>query len=247
MYRPKWQFATTSWTQLLAARDSGSPESRQALEGLCQAYWYPVYALIRRQGPGPEDSRDLTQAYFAELLAKDFLDDYDPSLGRFRVFLKASVKHFLSKERQKAEAWKRGGRVVTVSLDAEELAGRERSLPGAGQTPEEAYERSWASTVLEHALARLRHEFESEGRAEEFALLKDFLTGDEPKVPYREVAAALTTTEAGVKKSVQRLRQRFGSLLRQEIAQTVASSEEVDDEVRYLLTVVAPWGPTSGS
>jgi RNA polymerase sigma-70 factor (ECF subfamily) len=237
------QFVTTSWTQVLAARDAASTESRQALETLCQAYWYPLYALVRRQGFDPEEARDLTQGYFAELLEKGYLDDFDPALGRFRVFLKASVKHFLSKEREKAQTWKRGGRTTKVSLDIEDGEGRYRHEPVDRLTPEEIYERRWALTILERALGRLRTELTDADRGPEFDRLKGFLTGEEPKRPYREVATELSTTEAAIKTSVHRLRQRFGALLRQEIAETVARPDEVDDEVRYLLGVIAPWGP----
>ncbi len=237
------RWATTSWTQVLAARDAPSAESRQALEALCEAYWYPIYAFVRGQGIDPEASRDLTQAYFAQLIEKGYLEDFDPSLGRFRVFLRASVKHFLSKEREKARAWKRGGHTQIISLDAEEVEGRYRLEPVDRLTPEEIYERRWALTLLERVLGELRQEFEGEGRARDFEQLKGFLTGEEPRLPYREVAAALSTSEAAVKTSVHRLRQRFGHLLRQEIAETVAGPDEVDDEVRHLLGVIAPWGP----
>jgi RNA polymerase sigma-70 factor (ECF subfamily) len=192
-----FRFATTSWMQVLAAREAPSSESRQALEGLCRAYRYPLYAFVRRQGHGPEESRDLTQAYFAQLLEKGYLEDYDPSLGRFRVFLKASVKNFLSKERDKAHALKRGGYSQFVSLN------------------------------------------DDEGRSEEFDKLKGYLTGEEIKVPYREVAESLGTTETAMRTSVHRLRQRFGKLLRQEIAETVAAPNDVDDEMRHLLRVIA--------
>lgn len=239
----QWKFATTSWTQVLAAREAPSSESRQALEALCKSYWYPLYAFIRRQGVDAEESRDLTQAYFAQLIEKGYLDDFDPSLGRFRVFLKASVKHFLSKEREKARTWKRGGQSVIVSLDAEDIEGRYRMEPVDRLTPEEIDERRWALTILEHVLEKLREDFKGESREQEFERLKTFLTGEEPKLPYREVAAELATSEAAVKTSVHRLRKRFGDLLRQEIAETVASPEEVDDEVRHLLGVIAPWGP----
>ena len=237
------RWATTSWTQVLAARDAPSSESRQALEALCQAYWYPLYVLVRRQGFDPEESRDLTQAYFAQLIEKGYLEDFDPSLGRFRVFLKSSVKNFVSKEREKARAWKRGGRSQVVSLDAEDVEGRYRLEPVDRLTPEEIYERRWALTILERVLGKLREEFEGDGRGPEFERLRGFLTGEEPRLPYREVAAALSTSETAVKTAVHRLRQRFGHLLRQEIAETVAGPDEVDDEVRYLLGVIAPWGP----
>jgi RNA polymerase sigma factor (sigma-70 family) len=234
-----WRFATTSWTQVLAAREAPSSESRQALEGLCEAYWYPLYAFVRRQGYDPEASRDLTQAYFATLLEKGYLEDFDPSLGRFRVFLKASVKNFLSKERDKAQTWKRGGHARFVSLSADEVEGRYRYEPVDRLTPEEIFERRWALTLLERVLGKLRREFEDADRANEFDKLKGYLTGEEVKVPYRDIAAELVSTESAVRTSVHRLRQRFGKLLRQEIAETVAAPQDVEDEMRHLLHVIA--------
>jgi RNA polymerase sigma factor (sigma-70 family) len=236
------RFATTSWTKVLSARDASSTEARQALEGLCRVYWYPLYAFVRRQGHDAESSRDLTQAYFAELLEKGYLDDYDPERGRFRVFLMASVKHFLSKEREKALAWKRGGRAAVVSLDAQEVEGRYRFEPVDRLTPEQIFERRWALTVLERTLARLRREQEDSDHGREFERLEGFLTGQQAMVSYREVAEQLGTTENAVKVSIHRLRQRYGELLRSEIAETVASPSEVDEEVKYLLGVIAPWG-----
>jgi RNA polymerase sigma-70 factor (ECF subfamily) len=235
-------FATTSWTQVLAARGAATSEARAALEGLCQAYWYPLYAFTRRQGHDAEQARDLTQAYFAQLLDKDYLDDVDPGRGRFRVFLMTSVRNFLSKEREKARAWKRGGRADLVSLD-EDAEGRYRQEPANPLTPEQIYERRWALTILERVLGRLRLEFSESDREREFERLKAFLTGEEPQLPYRELAVELGTTEAALKTAVHRLRRRFGTLLREEISQTVSTPEEVDDEVRHLLAVVAPWGP----
>ncbi len=229
------RFATTSWTQVLAAREAPSSESRQALESLCKAYWYPLYVFVRRQGYGPEESRDLTQAYFAELLEKDYLEDFDPSLGRFRVFLKASVKNFLSKERDKARALKRGGGVPVLSLSADEGEGRYRYEPVDRLTPEELFERRWALTLLERVMARLEQEMTDAGRGEELEKLKGYLTGDTPKVPYRQVALELRTSEEAVKTSVHRLRRRFGAALRREIGETVSSPDEIDDEVRHLL------------
>jgi RNA polymerase sigma-70 factor (ECF subfamily) len=233
------RFVTTSWTQVLAARDAPSSESRQALEGLCNVYWYPLYVFVRRQGHPPEEARDLTQGYFAQLLEKGYLGDFDPSLGRFRVFLKASVKNFLSKERDKAHAWKRGGKAHIVSLDADDLEGRYRYEPVERLTPEEIFERRWALTLLERVLGKLQREFQDDDRGREFDRFKGYLTGDEVKVPYRELAAKLGSTEAAVRTSVHRLRQRFGNILREEIAETVASAKEVDDEMRHLLRVLA--------
>ena len=235
------QWATTNWTQVLAARDAPTDASRLALEALCQGYWYPLYTFVRRQGLEAEDARDATQAYFAQLLENGYLEDYDPALGRFRVFLMASVRNFLSKERDKTRAWKRGGRADIVSLN-DDAEGRYRAEPGDRLTPEDVFERRWALTLLERVLGRLRQEHVAAGRAQEFERLKPFLTGDEPRAPYRDVAADLGMSESAVKTAVHRLRQRFGSALRSEIAETVAHPGEVDDEVRHLLGVLAPWG-----
>jgi len=236
------RFATTSWTKVLAARTTDSTESRQALEGLCRTYWYPLYAFVRRLGHDPDEARDLTQAYFAELLEKGYLEDYDPSRGRFRVFLKASLKNFLSKAREKARTWKRGGHTEVLSLDTPDVESRYRHELADRLTPEEIFERRWALTVLERALGRLRLEQEDAGRGQEFGRLAGFLTGVETKTSYREVAAELGTSEGAVKTNVHRLRGRFGEVLRAEIAETVASPDQVDDEVKYLLGVMAPWG-----
>jgi RNA polymerase sigma-70 factor (ECF subfamily) len=237
------RWTTTSWTQVLAARDAPSSESRLALESLCRTYWYPLYAFVRRQGEGPEDARDLTQAYFARLLEKGYLDDYDPARGRFRVFLMASMRNFLSKEREKARAWKRGGQAEILSIDEVDPEGRYRHEPVDRLDPEQVFERRWALTLLERVLDRLREEQAAAGRDAEFGRLKGLLTGDRPKVPYRDVGAELGISEAAVKASVHRLRKRFGALLREAIAETVASPYEVDDEVRHLLGRISPWGP----
>jgi RNA polymerase sigma-70 factor (ECF subfamily) len=237
----KWEFATTSWSQVLAARDGPTTASRQALEALCNAYWYPLYAFVRLQGYDPEQSLDLTQAYFTELLAKDYLKDVDPSLGRFRSFLKVSLKHFLSKERDKAQALKRGGQAKVISLDGEDAENRYRFEPVDRLTPEDVFERRWALTTIERVLGKLRKEFSELGKEEEFQSLKGYLTGEEPKIPYQNAAEELGITEGAVKASVHRLRQRFGRQLRQEIAETVADPQEVDDEVRHLLQVITPF------
>jgi len=208
----RWKFATTSWTQILAAREGTSSESRRALESLCRAYWYPVYAFVRLQGHDAEESRDLTQTYFARLLEKGYIEDYDPSRGRFRVFLKTSVKNFPSKEGGRTRAQKRGGRLEFVSMD-HTIEDRYRHEPVDRLTPEQVYERRWALTILERMMALLRREFSEAGRHAEFESLKGFLTGEEPRVPYADVAAALKISGGTVKVSVHRLRRRFGNLL----------------------------------
>jgi RNA polymerase sigma-70 factor (ECF subfamily) len=236
------RWATTSWTQVLAAREAPTSEARQALEDLCQTYWYPLYAFVRHQSHDAEEARDLTQAYFAELLEKDYLADFDPELGRFRVFLKTSIRHFISKEREKARAWKRGGRAGVVSFDADPES-RYQLEPVDRLDPETLYERRWALTLVQRVLGRIREESRKSGREKEFDRLKDFLTGQQPREPYSKVAAELGITEDAVKASVHRLRQRFGRMLREEIGTTVASPEEVDDEARHLLGAIAPWSP----
>ncbi len=234
-------FATTSWSTVLAAREASTIESREALEALCRTYWYPLYAFVRRQGFDAEEARDLTQGYFAQLLEKGYLDDYDPKRGRFRIFLQASVKNFLSKERAKERSWKRGGRADIVSLDDDQIEGRYRVEPADRLTPEQLYERRWALTVLEEARGRLRQERIDAGRELEFNKLEGFLTGQQgAQARYKEIAAELATTEDAVKTALHRLRRRFGELLRDVIGTTVSSRDEIDDELKHLLTVISP-------
>jgi RNA polymerase sigma factor (sigma-70 family) len=240
------RFATTSWSQVLKAREGTGTEARQALEGLCETYWYPLYAYVRRQGKEPDEARDLTQAFFAHLLEKETLQAAEPSAGRFRSFLLASLKHFLSHERDRARALKRGGGTPPISLDADAAEKRYDREPAAGLTPEQIFERRWARTVVDEALARLEEESSDEGHLQELARLKAYLTGEEPRVPYREVASELGMTEGAVRMAVHRLRQRFGQLLRAEIAETLADPEETDEEVRHLLLVIRPFEAQRG-
>jgi RNA polymerase sigma-70 factor (ECF subfamily) len=235
------QFATTQWSQVLAAKDPTGTESQKALASLCEAYWYPLYAYVRSQGHDPEESRDLTQSYFAYLLEKNILEDVDPSAGRFRSFLLATLKHYVAKERRKQDALKRGGGTKTISLDKEDAESRYGLEPAARLTPEQVYENRWALTVLERAMQHLETEWKDGERPKQFQHLKPHLTGQEPRIPFREVAAELEMTEGAVRGAMHRLRQRFGQLIRDEIAETVANPDEVDDEVRHLLAVVGPW------
>ena len=235
------KFATTSWSQVLAAREPPSSESRRALDVLCRTYWYPVYAYVRRYVGNATDAGDLTQSYFAELLEKSYLKDYDPDRGRFRVFLKTSVKHFLSKQREKSESWKRGGRADVFSLDARDGEGRYLYEPADRLTPEEIFERRWTLTLLERVLERLKARHTEVGAGEQFLLLEGYLTGRDADAPYHQIAATLNVSESAVKTAVHRLRREFGQALREEIAETVAGADQVDDEVRHLLGVVSPW------
>lgn len=236
-------FSTTQWSQVLTARDSCDTEADEALATLCETYWYPLYAYVRRQGHEAEDARDLTQAYFALLLEKDYLKGVEPSKGSFRAFLLTSLRHFLSHEWEKARALKRGGDTRTISLDIEAAEARFSFEPADPMTPEQVFERRWTLMVLERVLGRLRQWAVDSGNGDQFEHLERFLTGQQPRIPYRQVAAELGMTEGAVKAAVRRLRQRFGRLLREEIAETVADPEEIDDEVRHLLLVIKPWEP----
>lgn len=232
------RFATTHWSLVLAARTGKSVESRTALEALCEAYWFPLYAFIRREGYAAEDARDLTQGYFARLVERRDLEDVRPELGRFRSFLLVSVKHFLSNERDRERAKKRSPGPPLVSLDAQEAENRYRFEPADALTPETLFERKWAMTVLERTLRRLEEESSEDQKARRFEALRAHLTGDAPAASYRELGETLGVSEDAVKVAVHRLRRRFGELLREEIADTVDDSGEVDDEIRYLLGVL---------
>ena len=187
----------------------------------------------------PETARDLTQGFFADLLGRDFLEPVDPAKGRFRAFLLASLKNFLGHERERAQALKRGAGIPTLSLDAEDAERRFGREPVEKLTPEQIFERRWGLTIMERAMARL--EAASSSRAGQFDRLKGYLTGAEPAVAYREVAADLGLSEGAVKTAVHRLRQDYGRFLREEIAATIADPGDLDDELRHLLTVIRPW------
>ena len=225
--------ATTQWRLVLAAQGGPDPEASRALESLCQTYWQPLYAFIRHQGYSADEAGDLTQGFFAELLEKDFLPEVDPAKGRFRAFLLASLRHYLSHARDHERAIKRGGGTKTLSLDT--VAGE----AGYVLEPVDVFERRWALTVLDRAAARLQQE-SGERDGGRYNQLKQYLTSREPQVPYRETASALGISESAVKSAVFRQRRRLGECLRAEVAETVSTPAEVDEEVRHLLTVVQP-------
>ena len=231
--------ATTQWSQVLAARDGSDTEARAALESLCQTYWQPLYAYVRHQGYGPDAASDLTQGFFAEFLEKDFLAEVDPEKGRFRAFLLACLRHYLSHARDHEQALKRGGGARTLSFDTAAGEAGYALEPKEEITPVDIFERRWALTVLERATTRLREE-SGEPDKVYYAQLKKYLISGEPQVPYRETASALGISESAVKSAVHRLRQRLGLCLRAEVAETVSTSAEVDGEVRHLLTAVQP-------
>jgi RNA polymerase sigma-70 factor (ECF subfamily) len=231
-------FATTHWSEVLAAGQAGSPQSAEALDKLCRAYWYPLYAFVRRRGHSPHDTEDLLQGFFARFLEKHYLGDVDQAKGRFRSFLLAALKHYLANEWDKAKALRRGGRVEFLSLEGGAAESRYYEEPVSELTPETLYEQRWAYELLGQVLERVRHEFEASGQSPLFEALKGFLLGESRAVSYAEVAAQQGLSEGAVKKRVQRLRQRYQRLLREEIAHTVARPEEVEDEIRYLFSVV---------
>jgi RNA polymerase sigma-70 factor (ECF subfamily) len=230
-------FAATRWTLVLAAAPGkASVRATDALAELCRVYWYPLYAYVRRRGFDTHESEDLTQEFFARLLAKDFLVGVKPEKGKFRSFLLASLKHFLANEWDCSQAQKRGGGQAVLSLDTLD-AGRRYSLePSQNLTPEKLFERQWALTILEQVLARLQSQMIAEGKQSLFGHLKKYLTADRESAHYAQTAIELEMTEGAVKVAVHRLRRRYRELLREAIAQTVAGPEEIDDEIRYLLS-----------
>lgn len=232
-------FESTQWSAVLAARDGEGSAARAALDGLCTAYWQPLYAFARRAGHSSDDAADMVQAYFTRFLENDFLDDVRPEAGRFRCFLLASMRHFLSNEWDRRKAQKRAGDLGMLSLDFLAAENRLASEPrDERRTPEQEYERRWAIATLERALAALERDEAAAGRAASFAELRSFLT-EHGDAPYREIAERLGQSEGAVKVAVHRLRRRFGERLRRAIAETVADPAEVDDELRYLLRSLA--------
>jgi len=233
-------FAATRWTLVVAAaqKDDAAPAMR-ALTELCRSYWPPLYAYVRRQGYDQHTAEDFTQEFFSRLLAKNYLADADRSKGKFRSFLLASLKHFLSNERERAHAQKRGGGEIAVSLDALSPEVRDRLEPVDNLSPEKAFDRQWAFTVLEQALKRLRIEFTAGGRENIFESLKQFLTGDMRPESYAGAGAKCGMSEGALKVAVHRMRRRYRDLLREEVAQTVATPEEIDAEIRHLFAAFA--------
>jgi RNA polymerase sigma factor (sigma-70 family) len=232
------RFETTSWSVILKAASGDDADARLALALLCEAYWYPVYAYIRRQGSTPVDAEDLTQAYFARFLDKKVARDVRPERGRFRTFLLVSVRNFLHNERDKVRARKRGGDIRLISLDAELAEGRLQALPVDTLTPEVLFERSWALTVVERVRERLLQDAARRGTSERTARLYPYLTGAEPEGSSASLAREWGVSETAVRVALHRLRQRFGRLLREEIARTVEEPADIDDEVRRVLAVL---------
>jgi RNA polymerase sigma-70 factor (ECF subfamily) len=230
-------FAATHWTVVIAAAGGESPSrAGEAMAELCRTYWYPLYAYVRRRNYDIHEAEDLTQEFFARLLAKNYLADADRRKGKFRAFLLTALKHFLANEWDRSQSLKRGGGQAVLSLDARMAESRYGLEPSHNLTPERLFERQWALTVLDRVLAGLQAEFVAEGKQTIFDGLKQFLTANRSSASYGQVAGQLGMTEGAVKTATHRLRRRYRELLRREIAQTVASPEQIDEEIRYLLS-----------
>ncbi len=225
-------FATTRWSVVVAAGSRTSPESREAMATLCESYWYPLYAYVRRRGCQPAEAQDVTQAFFTQLLEKGGLAAAEQGRGKFRSFLLASLNNFLANQHRAATAEKRGGGRTIQSLNLEDGERRYGLEPADNSTPDLIYQRHWAMTLLSRAVGALRDEYEQSKRLHIFDALKTYLGGETSKVPYREIAERLEATEGAVKVAVHRLRRRCRELLREEIAQTVNSPDEIDDELQ---------------
>ena len=224
---------------MLAAGRRRAPQADVALEELCRTYWYPLYVYVRRQGHSKEDAEDLTQAFFARFLAKNYLEGLRSDKGKFRAFLLASLKHFLANEWDRSQRQKRGGGATTLSLDWQDAEARYQIDPADRLSPDKLYDRAWATALLEQVIARLRAECAAEGRGKVFEQLKPFLTMGKSDMPYAQAAASLGLNEGAARVAVHRLRKRYRELLRQEIAQTLADPANIEEELRALFQAFA--------
>jgi len=231
-------FVTTRWTMVLRAARADTTRARAALEDLCQAYWYPLYAYARRRGYSPHDAEDLTQGFFARILKLNSLAEVGRERGKFRAFMLAAMNHFISDEWDRTSAQKRAAQ-RTISLDAEMAENRYRSEPADKLTPESLFERRWAVTLLENVVKHLRSEYEASGQGALFMELRFAITGDKNTIPYAELASRLGLKEEALRVTVHRLRQRYRRALREEIAQTVADESEVVEEMNCLCRILS--------
>lgn len=228
---------TTHWSVVLAASSGDTPQCAAALEQLCRTYWYPLYVYVRRRGYGAEDARDLTQEFFARMLAQHWVSMADPARGRFRTFVLAALNHFLTNEWRRTQCQKRGGAYQIVSWDAETAEGRYLSEPADSLTPEKIFEHRWAAALLERVLQELREEYVAAGKRDFLEAVKQQLWG-ERTVPQATLAVRLGMTEGALKVALHRLRRRFRELLRFEVGQTVSSASGIDEELRELMSVL---------
>jgi RNA polymerase sigma factor (sigma-70 family) len=231
-------FPTTRWTLVVAAADPRRTEARAALVSLCEGYWYPLYAYVRRRGYPADQAQDLTQEFFVRVMEGRYLDRADPVKGKFRAFILTSLKFFLADEADRGRAQKRGGgRVLSFEISTGEE--RYQREPAHNETPDRIFERRWALSVLDRVMDRLRAEFVQHGRVDHFNRLKAFLL-DQAEAPYAALAREMGTSEGALKVAIHRLRKRYRDLFRQEIAETVTDAAEVESELRYLATALTP-------
>ncbi len=235
-------FVSTHWSVVLSAGHGDTAGARDALSRLCQNYWYPLYAYVRHRGYSTHDAQDLTQAFFARLMEKNWVRTADREKGRFRSFLLTAMKRFLADEWDKMRSQKRGGGETLFSLQFDSAETRWSHEPADQITPEHSFERRWVFTLLDEVLKRLRKEYDCEGNGSLFAELIPCLVGDRTSLPYAKLAGKLFLSESALKSAVHRLRQRYRKLLRDEIAQTVAEPGEVDEELRHLFGVLGKNG-----
>jgi RNA polymerase sigma-70 factor (ECF subfamily) len=233
------RFATTHWSLVVSAGGSHSSEAGRALAALCENYWFPLYAFVRRAGYSAEDAQDLTQEFFVRLLAKNYLAEADRQRGRFRSFLLGAMKHFLANQRRRQGAQRRGGNRPVLSLDFDSGEHRYGQIePVDHVTPERLYEKRWALTLLDLVLGRLREDFQSAGKLKLFDCLKQFLAAGSATPSYREVAEDLGMSDGAVKVAVHRLRRRYRTLLKEEIARTIDGPEVLEEELVELLAAL---------
>jgi len=236
---PEDIFATTRWTVVVTAGRRKTAQSEAALEELCRAYWFPLYAYVRRRGHSKEDAEDLTQAFFASFLSKNYLDGLNAERGRFRAFLLAALKHFLANEWDKSRRQKRRGDAQHLSLDWQSADTQFQIVAAANLSPDKVFDREWAVALLAKVIERLERECAVDGRSRQFEELKIFLTAGKGALPHAAAAQALGMDEGAVRVAVHRLRKRYRELLREEIAQTLTDSMEVDEELRALFGAFA--------
>jgi RNA polymerase sigma-70 factor (ECF subfamily) len=233
-------FPQTRWSLVVQAAAADEEQSRAALEELCTIYWFPLYAYARRDGKSPEDAADLTQGFFAKLLSDENLKQARQERGKLRSYLLSAMRNFIVSQARHQSRLKRGGGRLIQSLDLDDAEQRYRADLASGQTPEVLYERRWAITLLDRALAALQHDYAVAEKAEVFAALHGFLGGgDAQGATYAETGTDLGMSEGAVKVAVHRMRKRYRHFLREEVRQTVTREEEIDDEIAHLFAVFA--------
>jgi RNA polymerase sigma-70 factor (ECF subfamily) len=236
---PRAAFPTTRWSVVLAAKKREQPESVEALETLCRNYWYPLYVFVRSSGWGPADAEDLTQEFFARLLEKNYLRVVEPQKGRFRTFLRFALKRFLAKEWDRIGAAKRGSGRRPIAFDAALAEERFCAECGGTLSPEQRYDRQWALSLLNDAVARLAREYEAGGKGKMFAQLRPYLMAERGSIPYGSIATALDMSESTARVTLHRLRKRFREVFRETVADTVGSAAEAENEIREVLAVLS--------